>query len=150
MKEKEIDQVCQKISHLLGDTQVLYVKTLNFHWNMQSPQFYMYHKLLQEHYENLQEVADELAERIRMLKQPAPGSMAEFLKLSCLKESTTNLNDTQMIKELVSDREHMVKHYLEVIEYTDSVGDQGSSDLLVGHLRDHDKQAWLLRSHLNS
>lgn len=150
MKETQIDQVCQKLSHLLGDTQVLYVKTLNFHWNMHSPQFFMYHKLLQTHYEDLQEVGDELAERIRMLQRSAPGSMAEFLKLACLKESANNLSGQQMIEELVANREHMVKHYLEVIQYTDSIGDQGSSDMLVSQLRDHDKQAWLLRSHLTS
>ncbi len=148
MIKKQNAQVCQKLSHILSDTFVLYVKTLNFHWNMTGPQFFMYHKLLQEQYEGLQEAADELAERIRMLNEKAPGSMQEFLKKSCLKESKTNLTQKQMVQELVKVHESLVEHCRDAIVFTDSINDQGTSDLLVDRMRDHDKQAWLLRSHL--
>lgn len=150
MNKNSKKEICQKLSHFLADTFVLYVKTLNFHWNMKSAQFYMYHKLLQEQYEALQEAADEVAERIRMLGGIAPGSLKEFLDLACLKESSTKLTDQQMVKELVSVHEKLVEHCRELIQFTDSVNDQGTSDLLVDRMRDHDKQAWLLRSHLTS
>ncbi len=110
----------------------------------------MFHKLLQEQYENLAEASDEIAERIRMLQHTSPGSMGEFLKLSCLTESNTNLDDLQMIEELVSVHEKLVEHCRKIIEFTDSVEDYGTSDMLVTRMRDHDKQAWLLRSHLTS
>ncbi|MCH9609180.1 MAG: DNA protection during starvation protein 2 [Chlamydiales bacterium] len=150
MDTKTIDQMCDKLSHLVADTFVLYVKTLNFHWNMVSPQFFMYHKLLQSQYEGLQELGDELAERIRQFQRTSPGSMAEFIKLSCLKESPTNLTDREMIEELVSVHEKLVEHCREAIGFADSIEDHGTSDLLVQQMRDHDKQAWLLRSHLTS
>lgn len=145
--EKTIDQITSKLAHFLSDTFILYVKTLNFHWNMVGPEFFMYHKLLEKQYEELAEANDELAERIRMLGRVAPGSLQEFLKLSCLKESPTDLSQEQMIHELVETHEAMVEHCHEIIQFTDEKKDQGTSDLLIERIRSHAKQAWLLRSH---
>jgi len=108
----------------------------------------MYHKLLEKQYEELAEAIDELAERMRMLGKKSPGSMQEILKLSCLKESSTKLSSTEMVKELVFSHEAMVEHCHDLIEFTDSLSDQGTSDILVERIRSHAKEAWLLRSHL--
>lgn len=149
LSPETIDQITQKLAHFLADTFVLYVKTLNFHWNMVGKEFYMYHRLLQEQYEEMQEGADELAERIRMLGREAPGTMKQFLELSCLKEPTVIPPLEQMILELVENHEEMVAHCHEIIQFMDKALDQGTSDLLVERIRFHSKQAWLLRSHLN-
>ncbi len=136
------------LSHILADTSVLYFKTLNFHWNMVGPEFFMYHRMLEEQYKELAEALDELAERIRMLGFSAPGSMEALLQLACLNESPENLSQDEMVKELVKSHESMVEHCGALIKISDALDDQGTSDLLIERLRAHDKNAWLLRSHL--
>lgn len=148
LDNKTVDQITTKLAHFLSDTFVLYVKTLNFHWNMVGPEFFMYHHLLQKQYEELAEANDELAERIRMLGRSAPGSMQDFLQLSCLKESPANLHQNDMIQELVETHDTLIEHCHSLIKFTEEVLDQGTADLLIERIRSHSKQAWLLRSHL--
>lgn len=147
LSEKTIDQITQKLAHFLSDTFVLYVKTLNFHWNMSGPEFFMYHRLLEEQYKELAETIDELAERIRMLGRLTPGSMKQFQELSSLKESPSLLKWEQMVRELISAHDQMIEKCHQLIAFTDEVQDQGTSDLLIERIRSHSKQAWLLRSH---
>ncbi|NGX60828.1 MAG: Antigen TpF1 [Chlamydiae bacterium] len=149
LDEAQIKTICEKLSHYLADTFVLYVKTLNYHWNMVGSQFFMYHKLLQEQYEEMAQATDELAERIRMLGHPAPGTLAQFQKLSCIEESDKIPTQEEMIRELAKIHEMLVEHGHQTIAFTDQVLDQGTSDLLVERIRFHDKQAWLLRSHFS-
>ena len=142
-------EVCRQLAHYLADTYVLYVKTQNFHWNMVGSEFFMYHKLLEEQYESLADANDELAERIRQLKEKAPGSMEQFLELSEIKEASSNLSQQKMIQELANNHSHMVEKGEELIAYCDQNGDPATSDMIVGRIREHGKQAWLLRSHLD-
>ena len=143
-----MDEISKKLSHFLADSYVLYVKTLNFHWNMTGEQFFMYHKLLEGQYESLAGANDEVAERIRQLGYKSPGSMQDFLKLACMKESPTDLSMKEMIQELAESHKLMVKHAGELVSFCNSHDDPGTSDMIVGRMRDHDKQAWLLISHL--
>ena len=148
LSEATIDQITSKLSHFLSDSFVLYVKTLNFHWNMVGTEFFMYHRLLQKQYEELAAAIDELAERIRMLGRLAPGSMQDFLNSTCLKESRTDLQMEEMVQELTEEHEKLVEHCHELIQFTEEVKDQGTADLLIQRIRVHSQQAWLLRSHL--
>lgn len=148
LDDKAINSVTSLLAHFLADTFVLYVQTLNFHWNMVGSEFFMYHKLLEEQYEELQQAIDDLAERIRMLGRTTPGTMKEFLELSSLKESRNNLSMKEMIHELVYAHESMVEQCHELIAHTEEVDDQGTMDLLIERIRAHAKYAWLLRSHL--
>jgi len=147
-KSKSEGGVIERLSHFMADTAIVYVKTLNFHWNMVGTEFFMYHRLLEEQYKEMSEGLDELAERIRMLGGQAPGSMKEFLGLACIPESPSNLSQERMVQQLVKDNESLVEHAHALIEYSDEQNDQGTSDLVIERLRAHDKNAWLLRSHL--
>jgi starvation-inducible DNA-binding protein len=147
MKSEVKKQVAQKLARYLSDTYVLYVKTQNFHWNMEGEEFFMYHKLLEEQYEALAEAADELAERIRQLGEKAPHGMTAFLEKATLCESSSTLSQKEMIEILVRDHTFMVENGEELIAFCDTNGDPGTSDMVVGRIRDHDKQAWLLKSH---
>lgn len=152
MGKKELNdkmrlEIADKLAIFTANTFVLYVKTLNFHWNMEGAQFFMFHRLLEEQYKNLAEGVDELAERIRMLGVHAPASMKHFLKLATLNESHANLNQEEMIQELIYDHETLENSCSKLIAFTDESLDPGSSDLLTERLRFHSKQAWLLRSH---
>lgn len=149
LSSETIDAITRHLGHFLSDTFVLYVKTLNFHWNMVGREFFMYHKLLEEQYKELQEALDELAERIRMLGRKSPGSMKRFLGYAELKESHEELKAEQMIHELVDDHEKLVESGHKLINLTEEASDQGTADLLIKRIRSHAKQAWLLRSHLS-
>lgn len=143
-------KIAKKLSHFCADTFVLYVKTLNFHWNMRGPEFFLYHRLLEEQYKNLAEATDDLAERIRMLGHFAPSSMQEFLQLAHLKESHPKLSQEEMVQELVSDHATLEASLQKLIAFVDENLDQGSSDLLAERIRFHSKSGWLLRSHLEN
>lgn len=140
--------ICKKLSHFLADSFVAYVQTLNFHWNMRGPEFFMYHKLLETQYKDLAEGIDELAERIRMLGGKAPGTLEAFLKLATLPETSKELSQKQMIEELAKSHKSLSERAHSLIQFTDEHQDPGTSDLLIERMRFHDMQRWLLHSHL--
>ncbi|MCB1181333.1 MAG: DNA starvation/stationary phase protection protein [Chlamydiia bacterium] len=148
LDDKTVDEICEKLATFVSDTFVLYVKTLNFHWNMKGPQFFMYHRLLEEQYKEMAKATDELSEQIRLLDRYAPGSMHEFLQKTSLKEANTLPNQNAMIKELASDHDALVEKLHGAIKFMDTVLDQGTSDLLIERIRFHSKASWLLRSSL--
>lgn len=143
----DIQKLAKSLSGFLADSYMLYVKTQNFHWNIEGEGFYFLHKMLQEQYEDLAEAVDMIAERIRGLKVKSPGTMKEFLELSALKEGQGSLSDKAMIKALLSDHEHIIKSLLQKIKEAASEGDEGTADMYIERLRVHEKTAWILRSH---
>lgn len=147
LDEKTIDQLTGKLAHFLADTFVLYVKTLNYHWNMVGPAFFMYHRLLEEQYKELAEASDTLAERIRQLGRICPATLGEYLKLTSLKEGKATTSQDGMIRELAEDHEKLEEALHQIIDFADNVLDQGTSDLFIDRIRAHSKAAWLLRSH---
>lgn len=142
-----VGQITQYLSVLLADTYITYLKTQNFHWNVIDPRFHSLHLMFESFYKELAEATDEIAERIRMLKTRAPASMSEFLELTTLSEIQDELSGDQMIKELCRDRELIIKEIRPKIEESTKLGDEGTADLLIQHLRMHEKAAWMLRSH---
>lgn len=145
--------ICHKtakiLSHFLADSYILYVKTQNFHWNVEDSRFFFLHQFFEEHYKDLAEAIDEIAERMRMLKVKAPGSLKEFLELTSLQEATHTLHADQMIKELCQDHEKIADFLRTHIQEVQKLGDEGSADFLIQRLRVHEKTAWMLRSHFN-
>ena len=137
----------QALSQILADTYVLYLKTQYCHWNVTDARFHSMHEMFEEQYKELAEATDELAERIRMLKMPAPGSMRQFLELTSLEEANEDMSGNDMLRALCHDREALAKHIRPKIEEAIKLGDEGTGDLLIQHLRMHEKAAWMLRSH---
>ena len=150
MKKDAIDGVVTTLTRALSDVEILYVKTLNVHWNFVGPNFYSVHKLLDEQYNTLQGAADELAERIRSYGAPAAGSMAEFVGHSSLEEKKGDATvDTSALAMLVADHEAIVRQLRDDIDRcTEEFGDQGAADLLTAHLQQHQEMSWMLRAHL--
>lgn len=149
LNKKTRSAIAKELGQFLADTMILYVKTLNFHWNMTGPQFFMYHRLLEEQYKELADALDEIAEQIRMLGARAPGTLHEFEQIGRLKEGKAKTQQS-MIKELVADHESMIAQSRDLVDFCSESGDEGTADLIVERLRSHDKAAWLLRSHLTS
>jgi starvation-inducible DNA-binding protein len=140
-------EVAQQLKTILADTYILYTKTQNFHWNLVDTRFYSLHKFLEDQYEKLAENIDEIAERIRMLGQKAPGSLRQFLELTSLEESTDALSADHMLTDLLSDHEQLGRQLRQAIPLAQKKGDEGTADLFIQSLRFHEKQAWMLRSH---
>lgn len=146
--EKSQSQIIEGLSQILADTYVLYVKTQNFHWNIIDSRFAMLHKLFEKNYEQLAEQIDELAERIRKIDGISPGSMREFLEFSTLDESNSNLSGDEMIDRLYKDHKTIISHLRTNIAEAQKNSDEGTADLLIQQLREHEKVAWMLKSHL--
>lgn len=129
----------------LSNIFVLYIKTLNYHWHMKGDNFYENHLLLQKQYEELAETIDEIAERIVIYGEKSPGSMAEYLKLTVLKEADGSKEDaSSMIMELADDHTLLANNLLKAIE--SKTLDPITEDIFIQQAQAHTKSAWMLRS----
>jgi starvation-inducible DNA-binding protein len=142
------EKVVEALSGLLADSYTLYLKTHNYHWNVTGPMFTALHTLFETEYTDLALAVDEIAERIRALGARAPGSYTEFARAAVVKEATGTPSATEMLKELVADQATVVSAAKRVVEAAEAAGDQASADLGVRRIDVHEKNAWMLRSHL--
>jgi len=142
--------VAVELSKLLADEFVLYTKTRNAHWNVEGPDFHSMHLFFESQYNQLDDVMDSVAERIRTIGHYAPATLKSFLDLTHLTERTANKNDSMtFIKELLEDHESIIEFIRGNIEpFASKYHDYGTSDYITGLMEDHEKLAWMLRSHL--
>lgn len=142
----EAKENAQLLNNILADEFVLYVKTRNFHWNVKGTHFNDFHKFFEDQYEEIDEIIDEVAERVRMLNLRPYSSLKEYLDNSTLKENFDQLDDKRMILELLSDHEKTTSKIRESIEKIGETKDFGTEDFLVALLQKHEKISWMLRS----
>ena len=142
--------VSMELSKMLADTFVLYVKTRRAHWNVEGADFYTQHKFFETQYEQLDDIMDSIAERIRSLGHFPPATLKEFLAHTHLTEAMSEKNDSAgFITELLRDHNAIIMHIRGNINRFASVhNDLGSSDFITGLLETHEKMAWMLRAHL--
>lgn len=133
---------------LLASSYTLYLKTHNFHWNVTGPMFTTLHTLFETQYTELALAVDEIAERIRTLGAPAPGSYTAFAELSIIAEENGSPSAIEMIKQLVADQEKIAKLSQDIIASAEEQRDQATADLATRRIDVHQKNAWMLRSHL--
>lgn len=149
IKEKDTAAVAAILNKLLADENVLYIKVRNAHWNVEGPDFHAQHLFFEELYNELEELIDEIAERVRSIGHYAVGTLKQFLELTQLTEMKYGKNDSQgYIKELLGDYESLIISIRGNIDIVEEHGDAGTEDFLVGILEKHEKTAWMLRSHL--
>ncbi len=139
-------ETAEGLAHLLADTHTLYLKTHGFHWNVTGPMFYQLHLLFEEQYRELFEASDEIAERIRALGSPAPGSYKELAKLTCLSEAEGLPSSAEMISQLMNDHEMVARTIRWVLSVARSTRDAATEDVLIRHLSAHERAAWMLGS----
>lgn len=150
LAQAQRDAVVQVLNRLLADEYVLYTKTRNYHWNVVGPQFHDLHKFLEEQYEALDDVVDDVAERSRSLGGKAVGTLAEFRELTRLKEHPGRYPEArEMIADLLADHEAIIRTLRsDLQDVLDKHGDAGTSDFLTGLMEQHEKMAWMLRAML--
>jgi starvation-inducible DNA-binding protein len=143
---KDRAAIAQGLSRLLADTYVLYLKTHNFHWNVEGPMFQTLHLMFMEQYTETWNAIDLVAERIRSLGHYAPGTYKEYLALARIKETAGVPKAEQMIRLLIDGQEAVVRTAREVLPLADRANDEPSVDLLTQRMQVHEKNAWMLRS----
>jgi starvation-inducible DNA-binding protein len=146
IKKKDREAIAEGLSHLLADTYTLYLKTHNFHWNVKGPMFQTLHLMFETQYTELALAVDLIAERIRSLGFPAPGTYKQFAALSSIKETDGVPNATTMIKLLVEGQEAVARTARSVFPVVDKANDEPTADLLTQRMQVHEKMAWMLRS----
>ncbi len=144
--DKERQAIAEGLSRLLADSYTLYLKTHNFHWNVTGPQFNTLHLMFEAQYTELALAVDLIAERIRALDHPAPGSYAQYSKLSSIKEETGVPKAKDMIKQLVAGQEAVVRTARGIFPTVEKSNDEPTADLLTQRMQVHEKNAWMLRS----
>ena len=149
ISKKDRKNIADGLSKLLADTYTLYLKTHNFHWNVEGPMFNTLHLMFETQYNELALAVDAIAERIRALGHPAPGSYAAYAKLSSIKEETGTPKAEEMIRQLVDGQEAVARTARAVFPSAEKAGDEPTADLLTQRLQKNKKTAWMLRSLLS-
>lgn len=149
ISEEDRQQIADGLSRLLADTYTLYLKTHNFHWNVTGPMFNTLHLMFEQQYTELATAVDEIAERIRALGFPAPGSYGQYSKLTSITEQPDVPAAEDMIAQLARDQEIVVRTAREVFPVADQAHDEPTADLLTQRMQIHEKTAWMLRSMLD-
>jgi starvation-inducible DNA-binding protein len=143
---RERSAIAQGLSRLLADTYLLYLKTHNFHWNVEGPMFQTLHQMFMEQYTEAWNAIDLIAERIRALDHYAPGTYKEYLALARIRETRGVPKAEQMLKLLIEGQEAVVKTAREALPLAERASDQPTLDLLTQRMQVHEKNAWMLRS----
>ena len=149
IKEKDRNAVAEQLARLLADEFVLYTKTRNAHWNIEGPDFHAMHIFFESQYEQLDEVMDSVAERIRKIGHYAPGTLTQLLQLTHLTEKSDSKNDSLgFLKELLEDHESIIEFIRGNINpIADKYNDAGTSDFITGLMETHEGMAWMIRAH---
>jgi len=147
---KDRARIADGLSRLLADTYTLYLKTHNFHWNVTGPMFNTLHLMFEQQYNELWLAIDLIAERIRTLGVAAPGTYKEYARLSSIKETEGVPKAEEMIRLLVEGQEAAARTARELFPLVEEVHDAPSADLLTQRMQVHEKNAWMLRSLLET
>jgi len=139
-------KIAEGLSNLLADSYTLYLMTHNFHWNVKGPQFNTLHTMFMAQYTEQWAALDVIAERIRALGYPAPGTYSEFVKRASIKEVSGVPKAEEMIRHLVKAQEATAKTARKLFPVVDSANDQPTADVLTQRIDIHEKTAWMLRS----
>ncbi|WP_372018731.1 Dps family protein [Pseudoxanthomonas sp. 10H] len=142
-------EIAEGLSRYLSDAFTLYLKTHNFHWNVTGPMFNSLHNMFEQQYTEQWNALDEVAERTRALGFNTPGSYAEFIRLTSIREEpgADGVPDWKgMVQQLVAGNEAVCRTARAVLKTADDAGDDPTVDLLTQRLQTHEKYAWMLRS----
>ena len=140
------EDIADGLARLLADTYGLYLKTHNYHWNVVGPMFNTLHLMFEGQYTELALAVDMVAERIRSLGHPAPGSYKAFAGLTSIEEAADGVKAEDMVKQLAKDHETVAKTARSMFPLCDAANDEPTADLLTQRMQLHEKTAWMLRA----
>ncbi len=144
LDEKKTSNTVQELNVLLADYHLYYQKLRNYHWNVIGKNFFDLHEKFEELYDDAKVKIDEIAERILTLRFQPTSNLSDYLEKSNVKESNSDLSDSEMIKNLLTDHGILLKQMREVVEVAEKGGDEGTIDLIGGYIRELEKTSWML------
>lgn len=144
LDKKKIDKTAKELDVLLADYHLYYQKLRNFHWNIVGKNFFDLHEKFEEMYDDAKLKIDEIAERILTLRYQPTSNFTDYIKMSNLKESSSDLKDTEMVKTLLEDHGAILKQLRSVIGKADDAGDEGTIDMIGGYIAELEKISWML------
>jgi starvation-inducible DNA-binding protein len=148
IKDADRKAIAEGLGRLLADSYTLYLKTHNYHWNVTGPMFNTLHLMFETQYNELALAVDAIAERIRALGYPAPGSYKAYAGLTSIEEETGVPTAEEMLRNLVVGQETVVRTARALFPVVDEANDESTADLLTQRMQIHEKTAWMLRSML--
>ena len=146
--ENHLQEISYELNKLLANETVLYTKTRNYHWNVTGDNFMEMHKFYETQYTELEEIIDEVAERIRTLGHFAHGRLSDYLKTTSLVEQEYTTNQNEQLQNLLNDHETIIRHLRDHVNDFADRRDYGTSDFITGIMEQHEKMAWMIRSYL--
>lgn len=144
LDEKKTSNTVQELNILLADYHLYYQKLRNYHWNVIGKNFFDLHEKFEELYDDAKIKIDEIAERILTLRYQPTSNLSEYLEKSNVKESKSDLSDSEMIKNLLKDHGILLKQMRKVVEVAEKGGDEGTIDLIGAYIRELEKTSWML------
>lgn len=150
LKKADRADIAVELKKVLADSFALYLKTHGYHWNVRGPQFFGLHNMLEQQYREQWAALDEIAERIRALGFPAPGTNSEFARLTSIAETPGVPEAREMVRLLVQGHEAVARTARKIFPAVEKANDQPTMDLLTQRLQVHEKTAWMLRSLLEN
>ena len=130
----------------LAENFALYLKTLNFHWNVEGVRFIQLHSFFQDIYEDLENATDVIAEHIRSLDAYVPGSFSRYSELSEIEDEKNILTAEDMIKQIQEDNQVILRTLDVTFKLAEKENKQGLIDFLGSRIAQHDKWNWMLKS----
>ena len=146
IEEEQRQEIARGLAVLLADSYTLYLKTHNFHWNVEGPLFNTLHQMFEDQYTELALAVDEIAERIRALGEPAPGSYGAYANLTSIEEEDAVPSAEDMMRQLVKGQETVARTARKAFQAAAAANDEPTADLLTQRMQVHEKNAWMLRS----
>ncbi len=144
LNKSQAESIAQELNVLLADYSMYYQKIRNFHWNIVGPNFFVLHEKFEDMYNDAQEKVDEIAERILTLRFEPTSNFSDYLKMTNLEESSSELKDKEMVKALLEDHGKLLEQMGKVIKIADEAGDEGTLDLIGGYISELEKLSWML------
>ena len=151
LEKESMTKANELLNAYLADLHVLYIKTRKYHWNVAGPSFKEYHEFFEEQYTQLEEIIDQVAERIRTLGGRPLATMGDFIKEASLEEDHHGeVKTVDMFQRLLADHEQSARELRDdVATCDDDLDDAGTADFLTGLMEEHEKMAWMLRKYLS-
>ena len=147
--KQHLEAVALELNKVLADEYILYTKTRNYHWNVEGDNFMEMHKFYENQYEELDEIVDEVAERVRSLGHYSDGRLKDFIKVSQLDEPAYTSKQNEQLTNLLNDHETVIRNLRKLITlFADEHKDLGTSDYVTGLMEKHEKMAWFIRAYL--
>lgn len=138
-------EIAQSLQYVLSDTFMLYLKTHTYHWNVEGPQFFEFHKLFEEQYTDMWHAVDKIAERTRSIGERAPLSH-NIVEMSTIPSKINPISSKDMLKDLALSQSHLLNTLKSALSYVQDAEDEATADLLIKRISAHEKQLWMLKS----